>query len=186
MPKNVIRFFVTLLVAGSLAGCSAMKDPGFWAAMSAANSGTQGYAQPAPRYAAPVPGVSSAPKAPAQTGELLLFGGKNHNVFLGCLNCGKLASDSVWNRYGSNGSRYSDTSIWNRYGTYGSKYSDESPWNPYGQTPPVIVDRAGNFYGYFTANKYFPKRTSIEAFLQLIENHDAIMNDFDAFVDSMK
>lgn len=39
----------------------------------------------------------------AQT--LLIFGGDNHDVYLGCLNCNKYESGSIWNKYGENGSK---------------------------------------------------------------------------------
>ena len=110
--------------------------------------------------------------------ELLLFGGQNHDKFLGCLNCSKYDSSSIWNKYGNYGSEYSSYSIWNRYGTYGSEYSSESPWNKYTSDSPVIVDRAGNFYGYFTSNKYHSQRTTIKWVLDIIDN-------FDEFIDSL-
>ena len=163
-----------------------MKDPAFWAAMSQANTGYQpkpsAYAPPTSSYAPPV----AAPRPALQNPDFLLFGGSNHDVFLGCLNCSKYDSGSVWNKYGDFGSRYSDKSIWNKYATYGSKYSDACPWNRYSQTPPVIVDREGNFYGYFTANAYFPKRTTIKAMLQILDNYETIMENFDDFVDALK
>lgn len=85
--------------------------------------------------------------------ELLLFGGSNHDQFLGCLGCGKYDSGSVCNKYGKGG-RYDSDSIFNRYGTFGSRYSDSSPWNRYTSSAsvPVLVDRAGKFYGYLTIN----------------------------------
>jgi hypothetical protein len=88
--------------------------------------------------------------------ELLLFGGYGHDDFLGCYDCSKYDSDSICNKYGTYGSKYSSDSIWNKYGTYGSKYSTSSPWNKYssGNDVPVLVDRSGNFYGYFTINCY--------------------------------
>lgn len=45
---------------------------------------------------------------------LLLFGGKNHDEFIGCLNRGKYDDGSVCNKYGDYGSKYSDKSIWNK------------------------------------------------------------------------
>jgi len=92
----------------------------------------------------------------AQTPELLLFGGRNHRVFLGCLNCGGLNSDSVCNRFGDYGSRFSDKSIWNRFSDHGSRFSDYSPWNRFASDPPVIVDADGAFYGYLTSNRFHP------------------------------
>ncbi len=111
--------------------------------------------------------------------ELLLFVGKSHDVFIGCLNCSKYDSGAVCNKYGDQGSKYNDKSIWNRYGSYGSKYSDTSPWNKYASAPPVIVDREGNFYGYFTANKYQGKRTEIKALLQLTDSVDWVNEDLE-------
>ena len=153
-----------------LAGCGTMTAP---------NS----LATPVGSYAVPSPAFSPRP---ALGVALLLFGGHDHGVFLGCLNCSKYDSGSVWNKYGDHGSRYSDTSIWNRYGTYGSKYSDESPWNPYAQNPPVVVDHDGNFYGYFTANRYFQKRTTIPSLLKLLDNYDTITENLDDVIDSMR
>ena len=93
--------------------------------------------------------------SPATAQSLLLYGGTNHEKFLGCLNCSKYDSDSICNEYGK-GSEYYSNSIFNEYGTYGSKYSSASPWNKYSSddSVPVVVDPDGKFYGYFTINKY--------------------------------
>lgn len=92
---------------------------------------------------------------PANAQQLLLFGGTGHEQFLGCLNCNKYDSGSLCNKYGK-GSKYDQDSIFNKYGTFGSKYSSSSPWNKYSSdnSVPVLVDQDGNFYGYFTTNKY--------------------------------
>jgi hypothetical protein len=90
-------------------------------------------------------------------GKMMIFGGVNHDVYLGCLSCSKYEFDSVFNEYGNYGSKYSNTSVFNKYGNYGSKYSMYSPCNEYSSTPPVIVDGSGNFYGYLTLNKYMAK-----------------------------
>ena len=52
------------------------------------------------------------------------------------------------------GSKYGGDSIFNRYGSYGSKYSSSSPWNKYtaSNSVPVLIDDRGAFYGYFTIN----------------------------------
>ena len=78
------------------------------------------------------------------------------NDFIGCLDCGKYSSDSICNKYGSYGSKYNSDSIFNKYGKYGSKYNSSSPWNKYSSSNdvPKAVDSSGNFYGYFTINKY--------------------------------
>ena len=83
-----------------------------------------------------------------QAQTLLIYGGSDHDVFLGKLNADCYDSESIWNEYGTYGSKYSSKSIWNEYGTYGSEYSSYSPWNEYASTPPVVVDSRGNFYGY--------------------------------------
>ena len=114
-------------------------------------------------------GAAAAPSSSLTTSssdELLVFGGRNHDVFLGCLTCGKYASNSVLNTYGEFGSRYSSTSVANRYGTYGSRYSSDSVCNPYASDPPVIVDREGGYYGELTMNRTRPNRTRISSALQ--------------------
>lgn len=123
--------------------------------------------------------VGLATVAAAQTPALLLFGGKNHKVFLGCLNCGRFDSDSVCNRFGDYGSRFSDKSIWNRFGGYGSRFEDHSPWNKFATAPPAIVDSQGNFYGYFTANRYHDKRTTDRSFLAFLNNADKVNQDLE-------
>ena len=140
-----------------------------------------------PNYPAYTPSPSNYDTAPQQiqSDELLLFAGQNHDVFLGCLNCSKYDSSSIWNKYGSYGSKYSSDSIWNKYGTYGSKYSSESPWNKYSSDAPVIVDRAGNFYGYFSANKYHYQRTTIKWILDILDNYEWIIENLDEFIDGM-
>ena len=111
--------------------------------------------------------------------ELLLFGGKSYDVFIGCLTCNKYDSGSVCNKYGDQGSKYNDKSIWNKYGDYGSMYSDSAPWNKFASHPPVIVDREGGFYGYFTANKYQDKRTRNTVLLHLTDNVDWVNEDIE-------
>jgi len=103
--------------------------------------------------------------------KLMLFGGENHQTYLGCLTCGRYSTESIFNEYGPYGSKYSSTSIWNKYGLFGSPYSQYSPWNPYASDPPVIVDDQGNFYGRFTVNRFHPQRTTIpeiRRFLDLV------------------
>ncbi len=89
--------------------------------------------------------------------KMMLFGGPDHKVYLGCLTCSKFAADSVLNQYGQHGSPYSTESIWNRYSEFGSRYSSYGACNPYGTDPPVIVDSDGKFYGRLTLNQYHPQ-----------------------------
>ncbi len=73
--------------------------------------------------------------------------------FLGTLSTNRYDSDSIFNKYGSYGSKYSSTSIWNPYGTYGSKYSIDSAFNKYSTSPPIIVYN-GQAIAYVSVNKY--------------------------------
>jgi hypothetical protein len=116
---------------------------------------------------------------------LHLYGGKNHDDYLGCLNCDKSSSNSIWNAYGTYGSKYNSNSIWNAYGTYGSKYNSYSPWNSYSNDPPVIVDKEGNFYGYFTMNKYYSKRADFDLVEILYEYHELIRDDVSKWYDKI-
>jgi hypothetical protein len=110
---------------------------------------------------------------------LLLFGGQDHKTFLGCLNCGQYDRSSVWNGYGQYGSPYQSDSIWNAYGHFGSEYNSDSPWNSYSSTAPAIVDEQGNFYGYFSTNKYNSKRTTINWIVWLLDNYDWVKDHLD-------
>lgn len=88
--------------------------------------------------------------------ELLFFGGKNREKFLGCLTCSEYDSKSVCNGYGPYGNEYSSSGMWNEYAGFGNEYLPDSPWNEYSSSKavPVLVDREGNFYGYFTINEH--------------------------------
>lgn len=116
--------------------------------------------------------------ASAREPTLLLFGGNNNDQFLGCLNCSRYDSSSVWNKYGEHGSKYNSNSIWNKYGEYGSKYNSHSPWNKYSSDAPVVVDPDGNFYGYFTRNKY-NNQTKIKWLVWILDNYEYVMENFD-------
>lgn len=110
---------------------------------------------------------------------LLLYGGKNHDEFIGCINCDKYNASSVCNKYEDYGSKYSDKSIWNKFGDYGSKFSDKSPWNKFASTPPVIVDQDGGFYGYFASNKHEDRRTEIELLVYMLDNVEVVLEDLE-------
>lgn len=91
----------------------------------------------------------------ANAQELLLFGGRGHDVFLGCLNCNEFNSDSICNEFGA-GNSFNSDSIFNEFGGFGSEFSSSSPWNEFSSSNdlPVLVDRNGKFYGYFTINEF--------------------------------
>lgn len=116
---------------------------------------------------------------------LYIYGGEDHDVFLGKLNASKYDSKSIWNEYGTYGSEYNANSIWNEYGTYGSEYSSYSPFNSYASYPPVIVDEEGNFYGYFTVNKYKSKRANFDLVNIICEYYESIREDVDEWCDKI-
>lgn len=112
---------------------------------------------------------------------LYIYGGEDHDVFLGKLNASKYDSKSIWNEYGTYGSEYNANSIWNEYGTYGSAYSSYS----HASYPPVIVDEEGNFYGYFTVNKYKSKRANFDLVNIICEYYESIREDVDEWYDKI-
>ena len=85
--------------------------------------------------------------------DILIFGGTNHEDFLGCLTCNPYSNDSVFNKF----SRYgweNDFGIWNPFGQYRNQYSRVSACNEYTSNSPVLVDRLGTYYGRLTINQY--------------------------------
>ncbi len=121
----------------------------------------------------------------ANAEQILLYGGKGHNKFLGCLTCNQYDSTSIWNEYGTYGSQYNTDSIWNEYGTYGSEYSNDSPWNEYAQPNVALVDKKGNFYGYFTCNKYAAKRNNSNLINFMCEHHSQIKDHLSEVYDKI-
>ena len=111
--------------------------------------------------------IACVPALAQDSPALLLFGGDGHKTFLGCLNCGRFDSGSVCNKFGN----------------YGSKFSNYSPWNRFASEPPAIVDASGNFYGYLTANRYNPKRTTIKALVALTDLWKEVTDDPESVAD---
>ncbi len=116
---------------------------------------------------------------------LQLFGGRNHDVYLGCLNCNKFDKNSIWNSFGNYGSTFGQNSIWNEFGNFGSNFSANSPWNSYSTTPPVVVDDNGNFYGYFTVNAFQNNRADFGLALTIYKYHDNIKKDVSGWYDEI-
>jgi hypothetical protein len=114
-----------------------------------------------------VPGPTpQAPKA------LLLFGGQDHKDFLGCLNCVDSSPASVCNELGKFGSSLNSNSIWNSLGKYGSSLSQYSPWNSLAHNAPIVVDRDGKSYGYFSVNSLHHDRTRIKWLVAVLDFYD--------------
>lgn len=91
------------------------------------------------------------------TKRLLVFGGEDNRVFLGCLTCQEFDKDSVFNSAGVYGSGVYQASIINKIGKFGSPISPQSVCNPIASHPPVVVDGNGAFYGELTVNSIRPK-----------------------------
>jgi hypothetical protein len=51
--------------------------------------------------------------------------------------------------------------------------------------PPVLVDSKGNFYGYFTANKYKVNRTEYELAQLIIDYWESIKEDVGEYYDKI-
>ena len=117
--------------------------------------------------------------------DLLLYGGTRHRRFLGCLSCEKTDERSIWNREGEFGSLTGKYSIWNESGSYGSKYNTFSPWKKFSASPPLILDKNRNFYGYFTVDRFAKKRTTIEWILWILENQDYVREHYDEMGDNI-
>ena len=119
------------------------------------------------------PFQTRGPQAEAQaTKAILLFGGRDHKTFLGCLNCVDTSDASVCNDVGQYGSDVAANSIWNDVGPYGSDVSPTSPWNDVSQDAPIIVDRTGRSYGYFSANSVHHDRTRIDWLVAILDYYD--------------
>ena len=116
---------------------------------------------------------------------LYIYGGKDSDEYLGKLNASRYDSESIWNEYGKHGSKYNSKSIWNEYGTYGSDYSQYSPFNNHASHPPVLRDKNGKFYGYFTCNKYKSKRANYELIDIICENYEEIREDVGDWYDKI-
>lgn len=115
--------------------------------------------------------------------ELHLYGGRSHDVYLGCINCSKFSRNSIWNSFSQYGSRFNSNSIWNRYGTYGSRSGTYSPWSNSATHPPVVVDKEGNFYGYLSVNRFRQKRATFDLARILYEYHEEIRDDVSKWYD---
>ena len=84
--------------------------------------------------------------------KILIYGGADHDVYLGCLNCSALSSESVHNGLSPYGNPLNSESIFNTMGEYGSPLSSYSACNELASTPPMVLDSEGNIVGFLTLN----------------------------------
>ena len=86
--------------------------------------------------------------------------GQASGQYLGRLSTNRYVADSVSNRYGQYGSKYSPTSVNNPYSSYGNPYSPHSTTNPYAISTPRIYASDGTYLGKLSANRYDPESVS--------------------------
>src|SRR5690349_14757215 len=107
------------------------------------------------------PARDAEPSA-AGADDLLLFGGRNYEVFLGCL-CDEQRPDSVFNMLGEHGSHLSATSIRNKFAPYGSNHDDTSACNAAATKPPRLVAANGKSLGLLTLNASLKKGINVQS-----------------------
>lgn len=98
-------------------------------------------------------GEAGTPCASPRARRLLVYGGRNHSVYLGCLSCDDGEHDSLLNARGRYGSKTSQASIWNPRSPYGSARSALSACDPAAADPPRVVDNRGTYYGRLTIDR---------------------------------
>ena len=89
--------------------------------------------------------------------KLLIFGGRNHEAFLGCM-CEEHNPDSVFNMLGEYGANSSATSLRNKFAPYGSNHDDTSACNAKATHPPVVLAPDGKSLGLLTVNSELKRR----------------------------
>lgn len=109
--------------------------------------------------------------------RILIYGGEDYSVFLGCLNCDKFDKESIWDYTNEYGSPFGKHSITNKHGEYGGENGKYSPYNKFSKYPPKLVDAKGKFYGYFTADKFFKDRRETPGILYMINNWERISDN---------
>jgi uncharacterized protein YxeA len=92
-------------------------------------------------------------------------------TYLGKLTANEFDTDSVYNEFGTYGSKFSSTSIMNEFGTYGSKFSSYSAFNEFASDPPIILDGNGNVVGYLTINSFKTGGVSPIGLKQFLEDN---------------
>lgn len=99
--------------------------------------------------------------------KIMIFGGKGHDTYLGCLNCEFYVSDSIFNRSGkfSRCPGLYDDNLFCRgiNKEFGSKglFKDQSACGTNASDPPVIVDEDGGYYGRFSIGGIYGHNDSV-------------------------
>ena len=98
--------------------------------------------------------------------KIMIFGGKSHQTYLGCLNCPSNARDSIFNESGQYGrcpGPFSDNLFcrgpFREFGSSGP-FQDRSACGSNATDPPVIVDEDGGYYGRVSVGGAVGQRVS--------------------------
>ena len=102
--------------------------------------------------------------------DVLVYGGADEDVFLGCLTCSEYDSDSIFNQFGPHGNEFASESIRNRFSVYGSRFSHLSACSSSASDPPILVDEDGGYYGRLTLNPYHPEISETTEIIDLLES----------------
>lgn len=102
--------------------------------------------------------------------RLLIYGGPDREVFLGCLSCERRSWQSIFHVEGPYGSVDHDASLWNPRGPYGDPKSPYSPWNRSAKHPPLLKDEFDRPYGLLTANARLRERNTDPAIVRFVQD----------------
>lgn len=91
-----------------------------------------------------------------------------NGTFLGIVSKDKFDSNSLGNRFGNYGNRYSASSIFNPFSQYGNKYGPYSPFNAYSTSPPTFL-KNGRELGRLSVNSMVVNRIDPEQFFRWFE-----------------
>lgn len=111
-----------------------------------------------------------SPSGSAAQGKIMIFGGSEHDTYLGCLSCSEYSSESVFNEFSQFGSSYSTNSIYNSLSRFGSRLSTYSACSRTASDPPVIVNQDGDYYGRLTINNSHPDQISSREILSWLRS----------------
>ncbi|QQR89550.1 MAG: hypothetical protein IPJ88_15340 [Myxococcales bacterium] len=97
--------------------------------------------------------------------EKASYGSAGKKLFLGCLNCEPSSPISIINENGKHGPGFigamSEQNLWSVLSPFRSSIDNKSICNTMADSPPVIVDRKGNFYGRLTVSKFHTQRSRL-------------------------
>ncbi|CAD5267978.1 MULTISPECIES: hypothetical protein [Halomonadaceae] len=93
--------------------------------------------------------VENEAEARQQRGESFIQA--QDGVFLGRLTPSQFDSESIFNKFGPYGNKFSQTSFLNKFSPYGQQFSHLSAYNSMASSPPKIFHK-GQFLAYLTKN----------------------------------